>query len=109
MNGNPTSDAPCWYASVQDNGRTALVLGPFETEAQCRQWAYYDTADGGNPAKHNRLTRVAECDPRSHWYSWGMVKLENGYKTGCLNSRIPEAASDMLERENARAKQCEPV
>lgn len=77
-----------WYASVQDAGRRALVLGPFATEAGCRKWAYRDQADGGDRAKHAALLRAAEVDPRAWFYSWGMVKMRDGSRAGVLNSRV---------------------
>ncbi len=91
------TDQPCWYASVQDGGRTALVLGPFPTEASCRQWAYREPEDGGDYAKHYALTKAAECDPKSWFYAWGMVKAANGYKDGCLNKALPEAERDAVQ------------
>ncbi len=82
------ADNPCWYVSVQDAGRTSLVLGPFRTEAACREWAYYteSTEPGGSP-KHSKLIQLAEGrDCRSWFYAWGMTKMANGYRSGVLNS-----------------------
>lgn len=99
------TDNPCWYCSVRDAGRTALVLGPFATEGMCRQWAYYADSDthpdtthaSGGSVKHGRLLNAAQDrDPKSWFYSWGMVKLENGYREGVLNRFLPEAEADML-------------
>lgn len=87
-----------WYCSVRDAGRTALVLGPFATEAACRRWAYYDESSeyGGAPGLHKRLLDAADArDPRSWFYSWGMVKMPNGYRDGVLNAALPEADRDM--------------
>lgn len=73
------TDNPCWYVSVQDAGRTALVLGPFTTEAECREYAYNDAESGGTH-KHNAVLKAAEeMDPKSWFYAWGMVKVANGY------------------------------
>ena len=83
------TDSPCFYASVQDAGRTALVLGPFEHEAECREWAYREAEDGGNSAKCSRLRDVADKrDPRSWFYAWGMVKMANGHRDGVLNKEM---------------------
>lgn len=85
------TDNPCWYASVVDAGKTALVLGPFATEAECRLWAYRDQADGGDATKHAKLRAAGESkDPWSAFYSWGMVKMPNGYRDGVLNGLLPE-------------------
>lgn len=82
------TDNPCWYASVQDAGRTALVLGPFQEEATCREWAYRSPEDGGSH-KHSQLVEIANrLDPRSWFYAWGMVKMENGHRDGILNSHV---------------------
>lgn len=92
--GNYT-DRECWYASVQDAGKTALVLGPFATEHACRRWAYRDPTDGGS-SFHNRLLEVAcQRDVKAWFYSWGMVKMANGYREGVLNAALPEAHRDM--------------
>ena len=93
------TDEPCWYASVQDGGRTALVLGPFRSEPVCRQYAYREPADGGDFGKCNIVRKAAECDPKAWFYHWGMVKLANGYREGCLNSRVPEAVIAEFGRE----------
>jgi hypothetical protein len=72
-----------------DASRHAVVLGPFRTEAGCRQWAYREPQDGGDPAKCARLRKVAEQrDPRSWFYAWGMVRCETGHREGCLNSTM---------------------
>jgi hypothetical protein len=95
MNRGNWTDSPCWYVSVRDAGRMALVLGPFTSEAECRQYAYSDskgapdTEPGGNTALHYRLVKIAEeHDSRSWFYSWGMVKMENGHRDGVLNKYV---------------------
>jgi hypothetical protein len=100
------TDNPCWYVSVRDAGRTALVLGPFRSAAACREYAYNDSqgaADsepGGNTAKHYALVLEAEKhDPRSWFYSWGMVKMDNGYKTGVLNKYADADAEAAMRRD----------
>ena len=83
------TDNPCWYASVQDAGRTALVLGPFETEAECRTWAYRTPEDGGDAVKHDRMVKTAcDRDAKAWFYSWGMVKMANGHREGVLNQAM---------------------
>ncbi len=96
LRGNWT-DQPCWYATITDTGKVGFLLGPFPTEASCRQWAYRDLEDGGDHAKHFDLVRKAhDRDPWSAFYAWGMVKLANGYKDGCLNKVLPEAELDAV-------------
>ena len=89
------TDNPCWYVSVRDAGRTGLVLGPFLTEAECRQYAYSegngepDTEPGGDTAKHYALVKLAESkDCKAWFYAWGMVKMPNGHRDGVLNSAM---------------------
>jgi hypothetical protein len=80
------TDEPCFYASVQDAGKTGLLLGPFKNEKDCRGFAYYHEEDGGNHEEHSMLQSIAEkCDPRSVFYAFGMVKLETGRRSGVLN------------------------
>ena len=81
------TDKPCFYASVTDGGRTALLLGPFRTEVKCRRWAYYDAEDGGSEL-NLKLKKECECDPKSCWYSYGMVKMANGYREGIFNKQF---------------------
>jgi hypothetical protein len=89
-------DSPCWYCSVQDAGRTALVLGPFPTEASCREWAYRDEADGGS-SKHTQLVNAAcERDVKAWFYAWGMVKTQNGYSSGIFMGSFPDAEKDAI-------------
>lgn len=88
MLGNWT-DSPCWYVSVQDAGKTGLVLGPFQTEQACREYAYCEK-DGGNHAKHYWLVEQADSftGGRAWFYSWGMVKMVNGYRSGVLTEKL---------------------
>ncbi len=97
--GNYT-DGPCWYCSVQDAGRTALVLGPFRTEAACREWAYYPDTPAENVSggsyKHSKLVNAAcDRDAKSWFYSWGMVKMPDGHCDGVMNIELREADLDM--------------
>jgi len=66
---------PAWYVSVQDAGRTALVMGPFDTEAGCRLWAYRDPADGGSHLHSVLVDAVCKVEPKAWFYAWGMVKI----------------------------------
>lgn len=83
------ADGPCFYASVTDAGKLALILGPFKTEKECRQWAYYDEEDGGDIHKANDLRDAChKTDPKSVFYAYGMVKMPNGYREGIFNARF---------------------
>ena len=65
------TDTLAWYVSVQDAGRTALVLGPFCNEAECRQYAYSGGSSelGGDTPKHYALVLLAEShDPKAWFY-----------------------------------------
>lgn len=91
------TDNECWYASAQDAGRTALVLGPFRTEADCRKWAYGALPDGGSHLHAQLLNIACKLDPRSWFYAWGMVKLQNGHKDGSLNAKMPDDVQRALD------------
>lgn len=94
-------DSPCFYVSVQDAGRTALVLGPFRNEADCRHWAYRATEDVGDRLKRNALCKALDkVDSRSHFYAIGMVKMANGNREGKLNAMLkPDGLWDGLDFE----------
>lgn len=86
--GNWTDNA-CFYASATDAGKLALILGPFQTEEECREWAYTGEEDGGNFAKAVSLRNAChEMDPKSVFYAYGMVKTENGYRDGIFNAKF---------------------
>ena len=90
MNIGNWTDEPCWYASIQDNGRTALLLGPFRTEDECRKYAYSSEEHGGNTKLHSEMLNYAtEVDQKAWWYSYGMVKMKTGHRNGCLNKFYP--------------------
>ena len=90
IRGNYT-DNPCWYATVKDGERVALLFGPFSNEVACRKWAYVSKEDGGDLVKHREIVHAAEAiDNRAWFYSFGMIKMENGYRDGVLNKRIEE-------------------
>lgn len=81
------ADNPCYYVSVErDDGKHAFVLGPFQFEKDCREWAYRDESDGGCPTKCNALQKLAESlDTQAVWYAWGMAKASNGHREAILN------------------------
>ena len=80
------TDNPCYYVSIANGDRYALLLGPFEHESDCREWAYQDSADGGVIQKHGALLNKAEeLDAWSWFYAWGMVKMKTGHQSGRLN------------------------
>ena len=100
------TDNPCWYVSVQDAGRTALVFGPFRSAKACREYAYSDSngapdsEPGGSTAKHYALLLEAKKhDPRAWFYAWGMVKMDNGYRTGVLNKYADADAEAAMRRD----------
>jgi hypothetical protein len=102
-------DAPCFYVSAQDAGRTALVLGPFRNEEDCRLWAYRTPEDGGDRLKRFLLDKaLLKKDPWSSFYAIGMVKMANGNREGKLNAAFkPDGLWDGFDfelKENDDAK-----
>jgi hypothetical protein len=93
------SDSPCFYVSIQDAGRHAVVAGPFIEHAAALA-ALPTAREIGYKA-----------DPWSHFYSWGTCKLETGHKTGSLNTKLatiddsinrgqwPHTAEDIAEAQ----------
>jgi len=80
------TDEPCFYMSIRDGEKWAFILGPFRTEQECREYAYIEESDGGNRAKHLAVIhKASELDPKSAFYGFGMVKAQNGHRTGVLN------------------------
>lgn len=64
-----------FFVSLRDAGRTALLLGPFSNEADCRRYAYSDPEEGGSD-KHNEMRdAIYEIDRSAHFMCWGMVKI----------------------------------
>ena len=85
------TDEHCFYVSVKDGEKFALVLGPFRTEAECRAWAYSAPEDGGDISKHGYLLDRAQArDAKSWFYAWGMVKWADGHREGVLNKAVLE-------------------
>lgn len=88
------ADDECWYCSIVDGPKFALLLGPFRTEAACREYAHLPE-DGGNLTKHLAMVHKAgELDPKSAFYGFGMVKMQNGYRAGVLNKHLDVPVSD---------------
>jgi len=78
--------APAFYVSMQDADRYALLLGPFADEHVCRQYAYSEPEDGGNPALSRAVRQLAyEIDPKSHFYGFGMARTETARRAGILH------------------------
>jgi len=79
-----------YFVSCQDNGKTALLLGPFTNKENCENFAYGDM----------RSAVVDACcaiDPKSWFYSFGMVKMsESKTYTGVLNKANPEKWNGVL-------------
>lgn len=92
---NNWTDQPCYYVSIIDADRQCLAVGPFRSEHVCRQFAYRSPDDGGIFPMFQTVLRAAErIDPRAHFYSYGMVQMPNGYRSGVLNSLVPEYESN---------------
>lgn len=94
-------DSPCFYVSAQDAGRTALVLGPFRNEVDCRHWAYRKTEQGGDRFKRHALDEaLLKLDAWSSFYAIGMVNMVNGNRDGKLNAALkPDGLWDGLDFE----------
>lgn len=93
------ADEPCFYVTIVDGPKFALLLGPFRTESACREYAYIEESDGGNHAKHLAMIRKAgELDAKSAFYGFGMSKIQDGYRTGILNKHLDVPVSDYFGR-----------
>ena len=78
-----------YYVSVIDGSRTAFVMGPFKTEAQCRLFAY-DEDEGGNHLLSNAVRQIAyEIDKKTAFACFGMAKSETAKRTGIFHSMYP--------------------
>lgn len=66
-----------FFVSCRDAGKTALILGPFTTETECRKYAYSDTGDGGSPECITVNDAVCKIDGRAHFAAWGMLKIKD--------------------------------
>ena len=70
------TDSACYYISVIDGAKYALVAGPFKNHEQALGLV--------EQAKKVGYTR----DPMSHFYAWGTCKRPNGYQEGVLNTLL---------------------
>ncbi len=73
--GNWTDD-PCFYVSVVDGPKFALLAGPFQTHQEALDMVDKARTEG---EKH---------DPWACFYSFGTVKMKNGYTEGSLNKYL---------------------
>ena len=67
------TDEECYYISIKDGKRRALVVGPFKT---------HDEALG---LVCKAMVAGREVDPASHFYAWGTAKRANGHHEGIMN------------------------
>lgn len=70
------TDKECYYVSIVDGNRFNTVAGPFETHRESLEMV-----------KQARKIGM-KLDPKSHFYGWGTVKMENGHKEGLLNNHL---------------------
>jgi hypothetical protein len=70
------ADDPCYYVSVRDGAKFALVAGPFRTHEAAL-------------AAVKLVTHVGcDADPWGQFYAWGTCRAENGYAEGSLNRKL---------------------
>lgn len=67
---------PCYYTSVVDGPRMAVLAGPFRT--------HQEALDMVRPAKE----LAHQLDTKSVFYGFGTVKLATGKLTGKLNEKL---------------------
>jgi hypothetical protein len=89
-----------FFVSIQDAGKTGLILGPFTTEIQCKKYAYLLPEDGGSSESITVKDAVCKIDPKVHFAAWGMLKIqdvkpEEKY-AGFLNRVEPEKWDKVL-------------
>lgn len=72
------TDDPCYYVSVVDGERYALLAGPFRTHEEA-------LAHLGCAREH-----AYSVDPRAWWYAYGTCKCPNGHRAGILNKALEE-------------------
>ena len=76
MKRNNWTDRPCYYVSVIDGRRKALLVGPF---AHQRQAAF----------AVDKTRRAAEdIDAKAAFYSFGTAKAATGHREGSLNGAV---------------------
>ena len=74
---NLWTDDPCFYVSVVDGKRFNLLAGPFKTHEEAK--AIFEK------------TREEALKVGGEWawfYSYGTVKMINGYREGLLNGKL---------------------
>ena len=80
---------PVFYVSMRGADRYALLIGPFADESICRQYAYSESEDGGNPALSRAVRQLAyEIDPKSHFYGFGMARTPSARRTGIFHNMV---------------------
>ena len=76
MKRNNWTDGPCFYVSIVDGSKFALMAGPFRI--------HQEALDQVEPAR-----KIGnELDDRAWFYGWGTVKMKNGHKEGKLNEHL---------------------
>lgn len=69
-----------YYVSVQDQGRTALLAGPWPTHREALDMVA------------TVRTKACELDPRGHWYAYGTARLPDDdsipIRAGRLNKHL---------------------
>ena len=89
-----------YFVSCRDAGKTALVLGPFTNEKDCRRYAYSESDEGGSSEYLSVNRAVCELDGKAHFASWGMLRIkdvkENEKYQGFLNKVNPEVWDKVL-------------
>ena len=78
-NQQPDPEPGNYYVSAIDGNRYALILGPFPTHQEA-----LDNVD-------RAWKKAEEVDPRAFWWSFGTLRMNNGYnKPAPLNRFFPE-------------------
>ena len=70
------TDGSCFYVSIKDGKRFALVAGPFQDHQEALDMVQIARQKG------------EELDTMSIFYAWGTVKMSNGYREGLLNQKL---------------------
>jgi hypothetical protein len=70
----------CYYVSVRDNGRTALLAGPFKTHSEALALVPVVRA------------KACQLDARGAWYAYGTARLPDDdsvpIRAGSLNKHL---------------------
>jgi hypothetical protein len=69
-----------WYVSIIDGARHALLLGPFQSEEECREWAY-------GPLHWSFMNKVCNDWPLAWFAAWGMARTDAA-REGKLNHLV---------------------